>query len=112
MMRFYVSDSQLSSQFIVDKIDARARELLNQRGLINADGNQIAVNAATGLPDPNAQATDTWAVPNQRADGKWIVPHPESSRYTAEQVAYVTQDLGASIIENYDEAWFPIPSKA
>lgn len=38
----------------------------------------VGVNAATGLPDPEAVGAETWSTPVQRLDGLWIVPrHPD-----------------------------------
>jgi len=34
----------------------------------------IGVNAATGLPDPTAQMTEQWAIPQQIVDGRWVFP--------------------------------------
>lgn len=37
----------------------------------------VGVNAATGLPDPNAQVTQRWAIPQQITDGRWVFPSPD-----------------------------------
>ena len=38
---------------------------------------KIGINAATGQPDHNAQATERWAIPQQIADGRWVFPSPD-----------------------------------
>lgn len=38
---------------------------------------KIGVNAKTGLPAPEAQATERWAIPQQIADGRWVFPSPD-----------------------------------
>ena len=35
---------------------------------------KIGVNAKTGLPAPDAQATERWAIPQQITDGRWVFP--------------------------------------
>ena len=35
---------------------------------------KVGVNAKTGLPAPEAQATERWAIPQQIADGRWVFP--------------------------------------
>lgn len=38
---------------------------------------KISTNAATGLPDLDAQMTERWAIPQQIADGRWVFPSPD-----------------------------------
>ena len=38
---------------------------------------KVGVNAKTGLPAPDAQATERWAIPQQIADGRWVFPSPD-----------------------------------
>ena len=38
---------------------------------------KVGVNAKTGLPAPEAQATTRWAIPQQIADGRWVFPSPD-----------------------------------
>ena len=40
---------------------------------------KIGVNAKTGLPAPDAQATVRWAIPQQIADGRWVFPSPDDT---------------------------------
>lgn len=40
---------------------------------------KVGVNAKTGLPAPEAQATERWAVPQQIADGRWVFPSPDDN---------------------------------
>lgn len=40
---------------------------------------KIGVNAKTGLPAPDAQATERWAIPQQIADGRWVFPSPDDT---------------------------------
>ena len=39
---------------------------------------KIGVNAKTGLPAPDAQVTERWAIPQQIADGRWVFPSPDN----------------------------------
>ena len=34
----------------------------------------VGTNAKTGLPAPDKQKTERWAVPYQIPDGRWIIP--------------------------------------
>lgn len=36
----------------------------------------VGVNALTGEPDPSKTGTERWAVPEQIADGRWVIPSP------------------------------------
>ena len=38
---------------------------------------KVGVNAKTGLPAPEAQVTECWAIPQQIADGRWVFPSPD-----------------------------------
>ena len=40
---------------------------------------KVGVNAKTGLPAPEAQATTRWAIPQQIADGRWVFPSPDDT---------------------------------
>jgi hypothetical protein len=66
----------------------------------------VGVNAATGLPAPNAQKTTQWAVPQETAStattypSSWVFPMPASQYMTG-----VVNDTQAA----YDATWFPAP---
>lgn len=34
----------------------------------------VGINAKTNLPEPDKQKTVKWATPQQRKDGKWVIP--------------------------------------
>jgi hypothetical protein len=38
---------------------------------------KVGINAETGQPAPEAQATMRWAIPQQIADGRWVFPSPD-----------------------------------
>ena len=38
---------------------------------------KVGTNAKTGLPAPEAQATERWAIPQQITDGRWVFPSPD-----------------------------------
>ena len=68
----------------------------------------VGINAATGLPEPEKQKTERWAIPQQRLDGKWVFPvvpktitdnYPQSVR-DGFNLAF------PNIIETYSETWF------
>ena len=40
---------------------------------------KIGVNAQTGLPAPDAQATERWALVQQITDGRWVFPSPDET---------------------------------
>lgn len=38
---------------------------------------KVGVNAKNGLPQPDKQVTERWAVLQQIQDGRWIFPSPD-----------------------------------
>jgi hypothetical protein len=38
---------------------------------------KVGTNAATGLPDPTAQVTERWAIPQEISDGRWVFVSPD-----------------------------------
>jgi hypothetical protein len=45
---------------------------------------KVGVNAKTGLPDPSAQVTERWAIPQQIADGRWVFPSHDDAGVDSE----------------------------
>ena len=45
---------------------------------------KIGVNAKTGLPAPDAQATERWAILQQITDGRWVFPSLDDTGVEAE----------------------------
>ena len=45
---------------------------------------KVGVNAKTGLPAPEAQATERWAILQQIVDGRWVFPSPDDTGVEAE----------------------------
>jgi hypothetical protein len=121
MARYIVNDTEQDSLDASATIDERARPVYSQAGYeIDADGHIIGVNVGTGQSDPDAQRTERYAVPQQRLDGKWIIPHPEcmpSATYVIPGteppvvlVDHLMAGLTDPVIEEYDPAWFPTPT--
>lgn len=54
---------------------------------------KIGVNAATGLPAPDAQLTERWAVPAQIVDGRWVFPSPDDTGVEAEAGWWPDEEL-------------------
>ena len=54
-----------------EALDAEA-EIAAEIGCI-----KVGVNAKTGLPAPDAQVTERWAIPQQIADGRWVFLSPD-----------------------------------
>jgi hypothetical protein len=118
--RFYVYDSQAEAQADVDGIDARARTIYAGQGYeIDAEGNIISKDGATGANAPGAPRTVTWDVPRQRLDGRWVIGHCEgvpgasfvldASRSPPLTVAdFVGQGIAASVsVETEIASWWP-----
>lgn len=38
---------------------------------------KVGINAKTGLPAPDAQVTERWAIPQQINDGRWVFQSPD-----------------------------------
>ena len=54
---------------------------------------KVGVNAKSGLPEPDKQATERWAIPQQIVDGRWVFVSPDDEGVEA----------GAD--------WFPLPEE-
>ena len=52
---------------------------------------KVGTNAKTGEPEPQKQATERWAIPQQIVDGRWVFPSPDDEGVEA------------------DEGWWPAP---
>lgn len=117
MTRYLVYPTQAEAQAAVDAIDARARVLFRAAGYaIDAQG--AVIGKRDGADDPSG-VTTTWDISRQRADGAWIVAHPEARAANDAEVRpgvtradYVMQDLGSPVIEAdpHDGTWFPSPA--
>lgn len=121
MPRYIVDDTEADSLASSRIIEERARPVYAGAGYeIDATGAIVGVNVATKTSDPTAQKTERYAVPEQRLDGKWVIPHPEcmpSRDYvvvpateTAPAVVLVDHlmaGLPDAVVEEYDSAWFP-----
>ena len=46
---------------------------------------KIGTNASTGLPAPEAQATERWAIVQQIVDGRWVFESPDDTGVEAEE---------------------------
>lgn len=113
----FVFDSQAAAVAAEQGIADRGRELLLTLGYVaDAEGNIIGKRA--GALDYAGQKTERWAVPRQRLDGKWVVPHPSCLPTALLQppaaggltvAQYMSQGIAAPV-EPYDPAWFaPAP---
>ena len=40
---------------------------------------KVGVNAKTGLPEPEKQVTERWAIPRQIQDGRWVFVSPDDT---------------------------------
>ena len=54
---------------------------------------KIGVNAKTGLPAPDAQATERWAIPQQIVDGRWVFPSPDDTGVEASPDWWPVEEL-------------------
>ena len=45
---------------------------------------KVGVNAKTGQPAPDKQATERWAIPKQIQDGRWVFVSPDEEGVEAE----------------------------
>ena len=69
----------------------------------------VGVNALTGEPMPDATKTERWAIPQQRADGKWVFPYVGDERvaqYPDSVKGYFAENF-PNTLEEFDNAWFP-----
>ena len=55
---------------------------------------KVGVNAKTGLPDPTAQMTERWAIPQQISDGRWAFPSPDDVGVEGEAAWFAAEKVG------------------
>lgn len=114
-MRYLVFETEAEAWAAEGAISNRARELYATQGYaIDENGAVIGKNALTGELEPDAQRTVRYAIPHQRSDARWIIPHPEGQAAadfvldaqgtTVQQ--HVMQDLGGVTIQDYSAEWF------
>ena len=125
MSRYYVFNTQAEAQACVDRINIRARAVFRLQGyeIDRATGGIIPKRLSDGQSMPDAAQAETWDVPRQRLDGKWIVAHCEAVpgatlviRPTAVPpltvAGYVAQDIPATVmVEAENISWWPVPPK-
>jgi hypothetical protein len=119
MARYIVDNDEKSSQASSAIVEDRSRPVYQDAGYeIDANGHIIGVNAATGESDHDAQRTEQYALPQQRLDGKWVIPHPEqmpAAGYVVDMgtgltlVEHIMAGFVDPVIEEYDPSWFPPP---
>jgi hypothetical protein len=119
MARYLVFPTEGAALDAEAKVSARARVIYRAQGYgVDAQGAIIGKDALTGELEPDAQRTVRYAVPRQRLDGQWVIPHPEGQAaadfvINAQGVTvkeYVMQDLAGAVIEAFSAAWFPAPA--
>ena len=65
--------------------DTEAEAVAAEAQIAQAIGcSKVGTNAKTGLPAPEAQATERWAIPQQITDGRWVFPSPDDTGVEAE----------------------------
>ena len=125
MARYYVFETQAQAQACVERINARARVVYRLQGYqIDAStGDIIGQRASDNAPMPDAARTQTWDVPRQRLDGRWIVRHCEAvpgATFVLKPTAippltvgdFVAQDLDAAVlVQVEDPSWWPVPPR-
>ena len=96
-MEYYVFDTE---QLALD-----AEAAINTIGGAPITGNR----SSDGLPQPDKQKTERWAIPKERLDGKWVFPRViESIRETySEEVTSGFDSNFPHTIEIYNSDWFP-----
>lgn len=115
-MRYLVFETEGEAWAAEGAISNRARVLYAAQGYgVDEHGAIIGKNALTGELEPDAQRTVRYAIPWQRPDGRWVIPHPEGQ--AAAQVVidaqgtkvkdYVMQDLSGAVIEEFDPVLSP-----
>lgn len=70
---------------------------------------RVGVNALTGLPEPDKQKTEAWAIPVQRLDGKWCFPRlaPYYIENCTEEEIVTFFNTFNPVIEIFNTNWFP-----
>lgn len=120
MTRYIVNETEQESIASANILHERAQPVYTDAGYeVDENGHIVGKNVGTGAPDPTAQKTEQYAIPLQRLDGKWIIPHPEGMPYASTivpgtdppvvMVDYLMAGLKEPIIEEYDPSWFPPP---
>ena len=115
MARYLVYDDQAAAQDDLDIINARGRECYAAAGwTIRADG--AVVGQRAGIDDPGG-VTVTWDVVRQRADGKWVIAHPEGHPFAdydlgggVTVLSYTMAGIAAPAEEEAAE-WWPAPAE-
>ena len=75
-----------------------SEEELTEYAVTNRRFPIFGVNAASHLKNTESGFTTSWAVPQQRADGRWVLPSPSAA---------FLDGVSVESVEPFDPAWFP-----
>lgn len=74
-MIYLIFETQSDAEAALTQIDTKVREAVaNYNSQAIDEGGIIPRNAATGQLETNATRTSSWAIAQQRLDGKWCFP--------------------------------------
>jgi hypothetical protein len=60
---------------------------------------KVGINAKTGLPAPDAQVTERWAIPQQITDGRWVFPSPDDIGVEAQADWWPVEIISQGMVE-------------
>lgn len=74
-MIYLIFKTQEDAEAALNQINAKVRQAVaNYNPQAIDEGGILPRNAATGQLEPNATRTSSWAIAQQRLDGKWCFP--------------------------------------
>jgi hypothetical protein len=74
-MKYYILPTEAEAQAAIVTMDATMMDIAAAHGLTVIPGvGVVGKNAATGVDDPTAPITATWAVPQEVVGGGWGIP--------------------------------------
>lgn len=108
-MIYLVFETLEDAQSALNQIDAKVRDIISSYNP-NAIDNEgiIPRNAATGELIPDATRTTTWAIPQQRVDGKWCFPKLLETQHPLFFGVDFLEEVSNYIEEYYQAEWFDV----
>jgi len=107
-MDYLVFETETQAEAVEAQIFHVGALLAHSLGYFVEDG--VIHGKKDGTSSTNTGVTTRWAIPKQRLDNKWVIPHPKHSDHAKanpDVMAQLETQLVGIPVETFDPSWFP-----